>query len=156
MAEQRIEFGKRRPLPPPPATPPVKRSGHVALLVMGTLAVGGTAYALMPRQQNCPQQDPAVAGQPQSTECTTRRSGGGSSGGSVRSRCRQQRQRVQKQQFDPCRRRLLRPRLARRLRRLRPRLRLRTWRLIAIAMTPRKHRVYVVSWIRIFDTDSKS
>ena len=51
MAEQRIEFGKRRPLPPPPATPPVKRSGHVALLVMGTLAVGGTAYALMPRQQ---------------------------------------------------------------------------------------------------------
>lgn len=82
MAEQRIEFGKRRPLPPPPATPPVKRSGHVALLVMGTLAVGGTAYALMPRQQNCPQQDPAVAGQPQSTECTTRRSGGGSSGGS--------------------------------------------------------------------------
>ena len=81
MAEQRIEFGKRRPLPPPPATPPVKRSGHVALLVMGTLAVGGTAYALMPRQQNCPQQDPAVAGQPQSTECTTRRSGGGSSGG---------------------------------------------------------------------------
>ncbi|MDU6671230.1 MAG: hypothetical protein E6501_21770 [Bradyrhizobium sp.] len=82
MSEQCIEFGKRRPLPPPPATPPVKRSGHVALLVMGTLAVGGTAYALMPRQQNCPQQDPAVAGQPQSTECTTRRSGGGSSGGS--------------------------------------------------------------------------
>ncbi|MGY4306435.1 hypothetical protein ACVIJ6_003678 [Bradyrhizobium sp. USDA 4369] len=82
MAEQRIEFGKRRPLPPPPATPPVKRSGHVALLVMGTLAVGGTAYALMPRQQNCPQQDPAIDGQPLSTECTPRRSGGGSSGGS--------------------------------------------------------------------------
>ena len=76
MAEQRIEFGKRRPLPPPPATPPVKRSGHVALLVMGTLAVGGTAYALMPRQQNCPQQDPAVAGQPPSTDCPTRRAGG--------------------------------------------------------------------------------
>ena len=28
--------------------PPAKRSGHVALLLMGTLAVGGGAYALMP------------------------------------------------------------------------------------------------------------
>ena len=45
------EFGKRRPAAgPPPARPPVKRSGHVALLVMGTIAVGTTAYTLMPRQ----------------------------------------------------------------------------------------------------------
>ncbi|UFZ07833.1 hypothetical protein LQG66_16670 [Bradyrhizobium ontarionense] len=84
MPGQRTEFGKRRPMPPPPATPPVKRSGHVALLLMGTLAVGGTAYALMPRQQSCPQQgtDAPLAGQPQAaSECTTRRSGS-SSGGS--------------------------------------------------------------------------
>jgi hypothetical protein len=55
MSEHHIDFGKRRPLPPPGA-PPVKRSGHIALLLMGTLAVGGSAYALMPRQQNCAQQ----------------------------------------------------------------------------------------------------
>ncbi|CCE01154.1 hypothetical protein [Bradyrhizobium sp. STM 3809] len=82
MTEQRTEFGKRRPLPPPPATPPVKRSGHVALLVMGTLAVGGTAYALMPHQQSCPQdtETPTMAAQPQTGECSTRHSSG--SGGS--------------------------------------------------------------------------
>jgi hypothetical protein len=41
------EFGRRKPVAPSPASPP-KRSGHVALLLMGTLAVGGGAYALMP------------------------------------------------------------------------------------------------------------
>ena len=83
MTESRKEFGKRRPLPPPPATPPVKRSGHVALLLMGTLAVGGTAYALMPHQESCPQQnaDAAVTGQPQpAPDCTTRHSSGGGGG----------------------------------------------------------------------------
>ncbi|WP_315786049.1 hypothetical protein [Bradyrhizobium sp. SZCCHNPS1003] len=83
MSKQRREFGKRRPMPRPPATPPVKRSGHVALLLMGTLAVGGTAYALMPRQQSCPQpgaETPTMAGQPQTSECTTRRSSGGGGG----------------------------------------------------------------------------
>ncbi|CAL75375.1 conserved hypothetical protein [Bradyrhizobium sp. ORS 278] len=82
MAEQRPEFGKRRPLPPPPATPPVKRSGHVALLVMGTLAVGGTAYALMPHQPSCQQdpETPTMAAQPQTGDCNTRHSGGGSGG----------------------------------------------------------------------------
>ena len=44
------EFGRRRPPALDPA-PPAKRSGHVALLVMGTLAVGGSAYALMPREK---------------------------------------------------------------------------------------------------------
>ncbi|MCC8968367.1 hypothetical protein H8A95_40285, partial [Bradyrhizobium sp. Pear76] len=47
------EFGKRRPVVPavrPRPDSPSKRSNHVALLVMGTLAVGGGAYALMPRQ----------------------------------------------------------------------------------------------------------
>ncbi len=46
------DFGKRRQvsLPPSQLSPPAKRSNHVALLVMGTMAVGGTAYALMPRE----------------------------------------------------------------------------------------------------------
>jgi hypothetical protein len=80
MAEQRREFGKRRPLPPP-TTPPVKRSGHVALLVMGSLAVGGTALALIPRQ-SC---EPAVPGAPQGqTTCTSRGSSGGGGGGGSR------------------------------------------------------------------------
>lgn len=46
----RNQFGKRRPAVPPAPRPPAKRSGHVALLVMGTLAVGTTAYTMMPRQ----------------------------------------------------------------------------------------------------------
>jgi hypothetical protein len=66
------EFGKRRPASPQ-ATPPSKRSGHVALLVMGTLAVGSTAYTLMPRERCLPGQPtppgiaaptPAQASQP--------------------------------------------------------------------------------------------
>lgn len=72
------EFGKRRPVAePPPARPPVKRSGHVALLVMGTIAVGTTAYTLMPRQ-TCEPTPGAVPGQT-TTTCT---SGTSSSGGS--------------------------------------------------------------------------
>jgi hypothetical protein len=56
------EFGRRRPAPsaPPSSREPVKRSGHVALLLMGTIAVGTTAYTLMPRQ-NC---DPPAPGAP--------------------------------------------------------------------------------------------
>ena len=53
------EFGKRKPAMPPVASPPVKRSGHVALLVMGTMAVGGGAFALMPRQ-NCQPTSPGM------------------------------------------------------------------------------------------------
>jgi len=56
------EFGKRRPRMPAdlplPTREPVKRSGHVALLVMGTIAVGTTAFILMPRR-NC---DPTPPG----------------------------------------------------------------------------------------------
>ena len=58
-----VEFGKRRPapLPEPPVASP-KRSSHVALLVMGTLAVGGGAYALMPHQTcQSPPVPPGVA-----------------------------------------------------------------------------------------------
>jgi hypothetical protein len=67
------EFGKRRPAPPK-ASPPPKRSSHVALLVMGTLAVGGGAYALM-GPENCPPVSPGVANpaQPQAqAACTSR------------------------------------------------------------------------------------
>jgi len=73
------EFGRRGPIAPQPAVP-AKRSGHVALLLMGTVAVGGGAYALMPRG-NC---QPASAGMAapavpqQATDCGPR---GSSSGG---------------------------------------------------------------------------
>jgi hypothetical protein len=61
MSEQRrVEFGKRRPAQPLPPQPSSKRSGHVALLVMGTLAIGGGAYALMPRQSCGPAPPTAV------------------------------------------------------------------------------------------------
>ncbi|MDF0492874.1 hypothetical protein [Bradyrhizobium yuanmingense] len=75
------EFSRRRPrlpadLPLPPREP-VKRSGHVALLVMGTIAVGATAYTLMPRQ-NCEPTPGAVPGQT-TTTCSSSSSGGSSS-----------------------------------------------------------------------------
>ncbi len=95
------DFGKRTPrrpadLPLPPREP-VKRSGHVALLVMGTIAVGTTAFMLMPRRA-C---DPAPPGAsvpgasvpgatvpgaatpaPTSSNCSTGSSSGGSHGSS--------------------------------------------------------------------------
>ena len=93
------QFGKRRtPAEPPPPRSPVKRSGHVALLVMGTIAVGTTAYTLMPRQNCEPSPAGAIvpgatvpgAGAPvqASTACSSRSSssgGGGSSRWSSRS-----------------------------------------------------------------------
>jgi hypothetical protein len=93
MSEQRrIEFGKRRPVQPLPPQPPAKRSGHVALLLMGTLAVGGGAYALMPHE-SC---GPASAGTPPpgmaapalpqtTTSCSSLSSHGSSGSGSRRS-----------------------------------------------------------------------
>ena len=80
------EFGRRAPAPLPPAPGP-KRSNHVALLVMGTLAVGGGAYALMPGA-SCQPTPPGVAvpGMPQAnTGCTSRGGSGGGSGGYSRS-----------------------------------------------------------------------
>jgi len=77
------EFGKRRSVQLPD-TPPPKRSSHVALLVMGTLAVGGGAYALMPsRTCQPPPLSPGMAmpAQPQpGIGCTTRTSSSGGSG----------------------------------------------------------------------------
>ena len=81
------QFGKRRPpAVPPPTRPPAKRSGHVALLVMGTIAVGTTAYTLMPRQ-TCEPTPGAVPGQT-TTTCTSSSSGSSSSGGGSRSSSR--------------------------------------------------------------------
>jgi hypothetical protein len=83
------QFGKRRSVQEPVAPPP-KRSGHVTLLVMGTLAVGGTAYALMPGQTCQPPAPPppgmAAPAQPQTgVACISRTSSGGGSSGYSRS-----------------------------------------------------------------------
>jgi hypothetical protein len=84
------EFGKRRPVVAPTPGPPVKRSGHVALLLMGTVAIGGSAYALMPRT-NCQPASPGMAApatpgmapSPQTaTNCSARGYSSGGSGGS--------------------------------------------------------------------------
>src|SRR5437868_11884957 len=77
------EFGKRRQVSAlrSPVLPP-KRSNHVALLVMGTLAVGGSAYALMPRE--CTQPVPGSPGLTTPAECPPRSSASGSGGGSSR------------------------------------------------------------------------
>ena len=76
------EFGKRRPQAERPTPqPPVKRSGHVALLVMGTIAVGTTAYTLMPRQ-HCEPTPGAVPGQTTTTCSSSSSSSSGGSGGS--------------------------------------------------------------------------
>jgi hypothetical protein len=73
------EFGKRRPVAIEPAAP-VKRSGHVALLLMGSFAVGGAAYALIPSENCAPQ--PGMASDLQSNAaCPPRRSTSSGSGG---------------------------------------------------------------------------
>jgi len=52
MAEKpNMEFGRRRPAAIQTAAP-VKRSKHVALLLMGTFAIGGGAHGLTP-SENC-------------------------------------------------------------------------------------------------------
>jgi len=88
MAHEPSEFGRRRPVVPQPPGPPAKRSNHVALLVMGTLAVGGGAYAMMPRER-CEPVQPGMAAptSPQATACPPRgsSSGGHVGGGSSRS-----------------------------------------------------------------------
>src|SRR5271154_154014 len=85
------EFGKRKPARiEAAAPPPVKRSRHVALLLTGTLAVGGAAYALTPGQ-NCGPSSPGMAApsSPGTAACMSRNSswsgGHGSGGGWSRS-----------------------------------------------------------------------
>jgi len=86
------DFGKRKPVSVPVSPrpgPPAKRSGHVALLLMGTFAVGSAAYTLMPSRSCEPSPNAASSSlQQSSTECSSRSSsssGGGSGGGSSRS-----------------------------------------------------------------------
>jgi hypothetical protein len=75
MADKPVpEFGKRRPVVVQPAAP-AKRSHHVALLLAGTVAVGGGAYALMPGE-NCAPSQPGMAS---TAGCSPR--GSSSSGG---------------------------------------------------------------------------
>jgi hypothetical protein len=74
------EFGARKPGAIRPAQP-VKR-GQVALLLMGTLAVGGGAYALMP-SENCAPNQPgmaALSGLTSNADCRPRGSSSGSGG----------------------------------------------------------------------------
>jgi hypothetical protein len=81
MAEKPVtQFGKRRPVAVLPPAAPAKRSSHVALLLAGTVAVGGGAYALMPGE-NCAPNQPGMAA-PANAGCSPRSSapaGGGSS-----------------------------------------------------------------------------
>ncbi|MGM4907234.1 hypothetical protein AB8B21_00720 [Tardiphaga sp. 866_E4_N2_1] len=77
-SEPAKNFGKRRPVQPMhEEAPSRKRSNHVALLLMGTMALGGGAYALMP-SEHCDPNRAAIAGQQQ--ECQ-QRSSSSSSGG---------------------------------------------------------------------------
>jgi hypothetical protein len=88
MAEKpNLEFGRRKPVAIQ-STVPVKRSSHVALLLMGTFAIGGGAYALMPGE-SCEPNRPGMAapsGLQTQAECPPRGSSSsnshGSSGGS--------------------------------------------------------------------------
>lgn len=82
------DFGKRRQVSVPPSQPRApqpqgKRSNHVALLVMGTLAVGGTAYSLMPREC-APGQPGTMPTVTSPAECPPRSSSSGGHGGSSR------------------------------------------------------------------------
>ena len=85
MAEKgKPDFGKRRQVSVPPsqqhaAQQAGKRSNHVALLVMGTLAVGGSAYALMPRECT-PAQPGTMPSVSSPAECPPRGGHGGSGG----------------------------------------------------------------------------
>ncbi|MDI4233506.1 hypothetical protein OZ411_11840 [Bradyrhizobium sp. Arg237L] len=77
------EFGTRKPAPVPPR-PPTKRSAEIVLILMGTLAVGVTAYSLMP-SEDCVRSpnDPAPSLlQSNNAECRQRGSSSSSSHGS--------------------------------------------------------------------------
>ena len=73
-------FGKRKP--PSAKTgetaPASKRSGQVALVLMGALAIGGGAYALMPSGKKCDPSDPNLTPE-QRAACRSEQSSSGSS-----------------------------------------------------------------------------
>lgn len=87
-AAPKKQFGKRQP-PAAETARPAKRSSYVALFLMGTVAVGAGAYAMMPNER-CEPAKPPAAGQPvppgaaaaQNQSCrTSSRSSGYSYGG---------------------------------------------------------------------------
>jgi hypothetical protein len=74
------QFGKREAALAAQQVNPTKRSGHVALLLAGTVAVGGGAYALMP-SENCAPNQPGMAA-PANAGCSPRSSSSGGGGSS--------------------------------------------------------------------------
>lgn len=72
------QFGKREAALAVQAAGPTKRSGRVALLLAGTVAVGGGAYALMPAE-NCAPNQPGMAA-PSPAGCSPRGSSSSSGG----------------------------------------------------------------------------
>jgi hypothetical protein len=80
-----VEFKTRMAQPPAPRPPgpPAKRSGHVALFLMGTLAVGGAAYTVLPSNRCQPSPNAALQNDP---NCPPRGSSSGGSGGGSSSR----------------------------------------------------------------------
>jgi hypothetical protein len=78
------QFGRREAVLAVQQAGPTKRSGHVALLLAGTVAIGGGAYALMP-SENCGPGQPGMAA-PSTAQCAPRSSSGGGHGSSSGSR----------------------------------------------------------------------
>jgi hypothetical protein len=74
------QFGKREAALAAQQVKTTKRSSHVALLLAGTVAVGGGAYALMPRE-NCAPNQPGMAA-PANAGCSPRSSSSGGGGSS--------------------------------------------------------------------------
>jgi hypothetical protein len=74
------QFGKREAAHAAQPGRTTKRSGHVALLLAGTVAVGGGAYASMP-SENCTPNQPGMAA-PASAGCSPRSSSSGGGGSS--------------------------------------------------------------------------
>jgi hypothetical protein len=72
------QFGRREAALAVQRDAPTKRSGHVALLLAGTVAVGGGAYALMPAE-NCAPNQPGMAA-PSTAGCSPRGSSSSSGG----------------------------------------------------------------------------
>jgi hypothetical protein len=74
------QFGRREAALAVQRDAPTKRSGHVALLLAGTVAIGGGAYALMPGE-NCAPNQPGMAA-PANAGCSPRSSSSGGGGSS--------------------------------------------------------------------------
>jgi hypothetical protein len=74
------QFGRREAALAVQRDRPTKRSGHVALLLAGTVAIGGGAYALMPGE-NCAPGQPGMAS-PSTAGCSPRSSSSGGGGSS--------------------------------------------------------------------------